>query len=187
MTADRFSTLGRPRRPRWLGAAGAILAIASLARAAPADQPITAPAVKAVLACRSLTEDAARLACFDKATAAMGEAESKGDLLTLDREQRKAVRRQAFGLSLPAFTLFDKGEKPEDVDRLTATVASASHDPYGKWTLRLDDGSVWRQIDDSQINRTPHKGSNVVIKKGALGSFFLDVDGQPGFRAHRDS
>jgi hypothetical protein len=117
----------------------------------------------------------------------MAEAQSKGDLLTLDREQRRTVRRQAFGLSLPALDLFNKGEKPEEVNRITAKVAVASQNPYGKWTIRLDDGAVWRQIDDNEPVSEPRKGSSVVIKKGVLGSFFIDIDGQPGFRAHRDS
>ena len=152
-----------------------------------APTPPTAATVSAVLACRSITDDTARLACFDKATREMGEAEQKGDLLTLDRQQRQAVRRQAFGLPLTAMTIFDKGEKPEEADRITATVTSASQTPYGKWVIRLDDGAVWRQVDDNNLQSDPHKGSKVVIKRGVLGSFFIDVDGHAGFRAHRDS
>lgn len=177
----------------WRNGAGVAVAAAVIwpwggVSAAPSNPAsATAPAVRDVLACRSLTNDTQRLACFDRATAVMGDAEAKGDLLTLDREQRRAVRRQAFGLSLPAMDLFNKGEKPEEVNRITGTVASATQDPYRKWTVRLDDGAVWRQIDDNQPEVEPRKGSKVVIKKGALGSFFLDIDGQPGFRAHRDS
>jgi hypothetical protein len=163
-----------------VGAGGAIAA-------PPKPSSAPAPAVQAVLACRSITDDTQRLACFDRATAAMGDAEVKGDLLTLDREQRRAVRQQAFGLPLPAMDLFNKGEKPEEVNRLTATVAAASQNPYGKWILRLDDGAVWRQIDDNEPIKEPRKGSTVVIKKGVLGSFFIDIDGEAGFRAHRDS
>jgi hypothetical protein len=170
-------------RGAWSVAAVGLLAPWLLAAAPP---PTAAPAVQAVLACRAITDDAARLACFDKATAAMGEAQTKGDLLTLDREQRRAVRRQAFGLTLPALNLFDRGEKPEEVDRLAATAASASQDPYGRWTIRLEDGAVWRQTDDNQLYPPPHKGSKVVIRKGALGSFFMDIDGQPAVRAQRD-
>lgn len=172
----------------WIGVMMAAAAIwPSVVAAAPTKPSATAPAVQAVLACRSITDDSQRLACFDHATATMGDAEAKGDLLTLDREQRRAVRRQAFGLPLPALDLFNKGEKPEEVNRLTATVAAASQNPYGKWIIRLDDGAVWRQIDDNQPIKEPRKGSNVVIKKGVLGSFFIDIDGEAGFRAHRDS
>ncbi len=171
----------------WAMAAVSAVVAAGGATLAATPSSQAAPAVQAVLACRALPQDAERLACFDKATAAMGEAETKGDLLTLDREQRRAVRKQAFGLTLPALNLFDRGEKPEEANRITATVASASQDPYGKWTIRLDDGAVWRQTDSNEIYNPPHKGSTVVIKKGALGSFFIDVDGQPGIRAHRDA
>jgi hypothetical protein len=186
-TQTTVTVAGRGRSHGALAwAAGTVLVLfaSEPGRAAPGG---TAPAVQAVLACRTVKDDAARLDCFDKATAAMGEAETKGDLLTLDREQRRAVRKQAFGLTLPALNLFDRGEKPEEADRITATVASATQDPYGKWTIRLDDGAVWRQTDSNEISRPPHKGSTVVIKKGVLGSFFIDVDGQPGVRAHRDA
>ncbi len=188
MPISHSMTIVRRTRGAKAAALAALLAtgMAGSGRAA-GPPPSTAPAVKAVLACRAIAEDAARLTCFDKATAAMGEAETKGDLLTLDREQRRAVRRQAFGLPLPALDLFDKGEKPGEADRITATVASAKQDPYGKWTIRLDDGAVWRQTDSNELSKPPIKGSTVVIKKGLLGSFFLEVDGQPGIRAHRDA
>jgi hypothetical protein len=153
--------------------------------AAPAPSSAAAAPVQAVIACRSIAVDAQRLACFDKAVAAMGEAQTKGDLVTLDREQRRTVRRQAFGLSLPAFNLFDRGEKAEDVDRLTGTIASAREDGFGKWTVRLQDGAVWVQTDDSALGRPPHAGSTVVISKGVLGSFFMKIDGQQAVRARR--
>jgi hypothetical protein len=149
--------------------------------------PAGAPATEAVVACRALTDDSQRLACYDKAVAAMADAEKTGDLLTMDRAQRRAVRRQAFGLSLPSLAIFDKGEKPEEAGRITAKVAAARQDPYKKWIVRLDDGAVWRQTDDNELFNDPHAGSTVEIRNGALGSFFMKVDGQPAIRVHRDS
>jgi hypothetical protein len=165
-------------------AAGLVTAI-PLAAAAP--PPAGAPATRAVVACRALTDDTQRLACYDKAVAAMSEAEKTGDLLTIDRAQRQAVRRQAFGLSLPSFTLFDKGEKPEEADRITVKLASARQDPYRRWILKLEDGAVWLQTDDNELSNEPHAGSTVEIRKGALGSFFMKVDGQPAIRVRRES
>jgi hypothetical protein len=141
--------------------------------------------VKAVIDCRVITDDPARLACFDKAVAAMSAAEKSGELLTLDREQRRAVRRESFGLTLPSLDIFSRGEKPEEADRLTAHVASASLNAEGKWLIRLDDGALWEQTDDYSPNHGPHAGSTVVIFKGMLGSFFLKVDGQQAIRAKR--
>src|SRR5690348_11419617 len=71
------------------------------AMAAKPPPPQTPPAVQAVLDCRKLTDDAARLACYDRAVTAMASAEQSGDLVSIDREQRRAARRQAFGFQLP--------------------------------------------------------------------------------------
>ncbi len=158
----------------------------SAASAAPAPPP-SAAAVKAVMDCRALTEATQRLACFDKSVAAMAQAEASGDLMTIDREQRRAVRKQAFGLVLPTLEIFNRGEKPEEANRLTAKVARARQDANGKWLITLDDGAVWLQTDDYPLNRDPKAGSTVVIMKGVMGSFFMKVDGQEAIKARRVS
>ena len=117
----------------------------------------------------------------------MQQAETSGDLLTIDKEQRRAVRRQAFGLTLPSFTLFDRGEKPEEADRITVKIAGSSRTAFGKWVIKLDDGAIWRQTDDNELMNDPHPGSTAVIKRGALSSFFMNIDGQLAIRVHRDS
>jgi hypothetical protein len=161
-------------------AAGAAMAASPL----PAGR---AAAVQTVLDCQKVEDGVQRLACFDAAVAAMVKAEAAGDLVTVDREQRRAARHQAFGLTLPSLAFLDRGEKPEEVDRITAKVASASRDPYGKWTIKLDDGAIWRQTDDNQVVRAPHPGSTAEIRKGALGSFNMKLDGQFPIKVHRDN
>ncbi len=148
--------------------------------------PVRPAAVQAVVDCRKVPEDAARLACFDKAVADMDKAEAAGDLVSIDREQRRAARRQAFGLPLPSLGFLDRGEKPAEVDRMDAKVAAASQDPYGRWTIRLDDGAVWRQIDDNTLDRPARPGSSAEVRRGLLGSFTMKIDGQFPFKAHRD-
>ena len=115
----------------------------------------------------------------------MVEAEDKGDLVSNDRAQRSAVRRQAFGFSLPSLAIFDRGEKPDEVNRVIETVASAHHGLEGRWVLRMQDGAVWRQTDDADLGRRPHAGSKALIKRAALGSFMIEIDGQAGIRARR--
>ena len=179
-------TINRLRRLRWIFSI-ALLGVAVGAAGAGAATQGPAAQVKAVLDCRVIPENSARLACYDAAVAAMGQAEVKGDLLTLDKEQRRTVRRQSFGLTLPSFTLFDRGEKPEEADRLTAKIASVSHLPRGQWVIHLEDGAVWRQIDDQELKRDPKAGQAVAIRRAALGSFFMNIDGQSAIRVHRDS
>ena len=162
-------------------------AMATGATAAKVDKVTRAAAVQTVLDCRAITDADKRLACFDGSVAAMADAEVKGDLVTIDRAQRREVRRQAFGLVLPSLAMFDRGEKGEDADRITTTVAEASRGPTGRWMIELEGGARWRQTDDTDLFKTPHKGSLAVVRRGALGSFFVKIDGDSAFRAHRDN
>jgi len=169
-------------------AAGAVLALAAGGMAVAAKPaPTTAPAVQAVVHCRKIEDGVQRLACYDTATDALTKAATSGDLVTLDRQQRRTVRKQAFGFSLPALAMFDVGEKSETMDSIDETLASARRDAQGKWTFVMQDGAIWRQIDDEFLSRDPHPGSAIVIRKAMMGSFMLSVDKQPGVRAHRDN
>lgn len=145
-----------------------------------------AAVVKAVTECRKLADGPQRLACYDAAVAKMDEAQAKGDLVTVDREQRSSIRRQAFGLTLPSLSIFDKGEKSEEVNVQAFKVDGASMNSDRRWVIRLEGGQVWRQIDDNTLFNAPHAGSTAVISKGALGSFAMKVDGQQQIKVHRD-
>jgi hypothetical protein len=161
---------------------GLALASGAIAAPKPMGEP---PVVQSLLDCRKLTDSTARLACYDKATDAIQSATASGDLVSIDREQRKAARRQAFGFTLPTLSFLDRGEK--EADRLSATVADASQDPYGKWIIRLDDGAVWMQTEPDTLARPPHKGSKVNISKGMMGGFFMTIDGEAAGKATRQS
>jgi hypothetical protein len=152
-------------------------AVAAAAPAPPAPLP---PTVQAVVDCRKVADPGARLACYDNTVAAMQNAETNGDVVSLDRAQRREVRRQAFGFVLPAFSVFERGDKTDEMTHIDEVLASASQDAQGKWTFWMQDGQVWRQIDDEFLSRKPHAGSNIR-------SYMLSVDGQPGVRAHRDN
>jgi hypothetical protein len=144
--------------------------------------------LQAVVDCRQVADDAKRLTCYDAAITGMTKAEESGDLVAIDREQRSKVRRQAFGFALPSLDLLEqRGAKPEALDHVDETLAAAWHAADGKWMLRMQDGAVWRQVDDYDLSREPHPGSAIVIKNAMLGSFMMKVDGQPEIRVHREN
>lgn len=163
-------------------AALALLAAATPLRAAPPDR---APLVKSLSACRSIADGAQRLACYDKAAAGLDEAEQRGDVVVIDRAQAAAAHREAFGLHVPSLDFVAKALAPGEMDRVSGVVQSARADASGRWTFALEDGAVWRMIDGDLL-RPPHPGSKVSIRRAALGSFMMNVDGQPGVRVHRD-
>ena len=184
---------------RWkdagLGAVAVLIMLSPVsARAASTIKPPgRAELVKALSACRAITESTERLACYDKAAAALDEAQTKGDVIVVDREQARAVKRQAFGFNLgAALSIFDRpagkeGAKEKEADESISAVArSVSQTPVGKWIITLEDGAVWRQIDSDTLPNDPHAGSKVHIRRAALGSFLMSVDGQSSIRVHRD-
>jgi hypothetical protein len=165
-----------------------LLIAGALVGGAQAAKPMASPAVvQSLLDCRKVTDNTERLACFDKAAATMQSATVSGDLVSIDREQRRAARRQAFGFILPSLSFLERGDKPEEANQITATVAIAKMDANGKWLIQLDDGAVWRQTEVQDLGREPHKGSKVNIRSGLLGSYFMTIDGQGAGKAKRES
>ena len=165
------------------------LSLAPAAFAAQAPKlPDRAGLVKALSDCRAITDPTERLACYDKAAAALDEAQTKGDVVVVDRQQVREVKRQAFGFRLDALSIFNKGGVKEETgdEAITATAKSAYRNANGKLVVTLDTGAVWRQIDDETLSRDPHEGSQIRIRRAVLGSFMMNVDGQPGIRVHRD-
>lgn len=169
-------------------APGAILFAAAglgIASAQPAPATGRADLVQKLADCRKVPDDTARLACYDQAAAAFDQAEAKGDIVVVDREQARTVRRQAFGFSLPSIALFERGESQEEVSNVTGKVASARMNGAGKWVVELEDGATWVQIDSNELFRYPKPGMEVRIRRASLGSYLMSVDGQRSFRASR--
>lgn len=166
----------------------AAASLAALIAAGPvlaADAPTRAPAVQSVIDCRKIQDNTQRLACYDAAVGAMAKADESGDLVTVDREQRRVLRRQAFGFNLPSLSMFDRGQKVEENDRLTGKAAKVAQNADGQWVITLEDGAVWMQTDDQKLYPSPHAGSTIAIRKGTLGSFFMTIDVRQDVRARR--
>lgn len=175
--------------PAALATAAAVVGLSAPgAGFAASSKPATpAAVVQQVLDCRKLTDNDQRLACYDKAVDGMAQAQAKGDLVTVDRQQRQALHHQAFGFNLPALSFLGGGDKSDDMNQITAKVAAASLDPVGRWVIRLDDGATWHQVDDTTLEPDPHPGEAVTVKRGIAGGYFLKVDREPAFRARREN
>ena len=177
---------GGMRRALFLVLAAA-LAIAAPASSAQPTEAKRAAVLDALTACRKQTVDAQRLACFDKAAGALDEAEAKGQVVVVDREQVREVKRQAFGFTLPGLSLFGaRGQPEERVDRVSYTIDHAGHTGAGLWTFTTTEGPVWVQTDSSEeLHIEPHKGSTLAVRGAALSSYFCNVDGQRALRCNR--
>jgi hypothetical protein len=142
-------------------------------------------AVQRLLDCRKATPDAQRLACYDQVVDELGRLIASGEIVVVDHERVAKVKRQAFGFSLPSLSAFEHGDKPAELDRVASLAVSAYQKADGKWVIELDDGAVWAQTDTDRLPAGAHKGSKVEIRKAALGSYFMNVDGQRALRVQR--
>lgn len=162
------------------------VAIAAPATAAPpAQQPERAQQLQSLIDCRKVADPTQRLACYDKAAGALDEAEAKGDVVVVNREQARKVRKQAFGFSLPSISLFERGEKTEDVASTEGTIVSARKTPTGRWEVKLDEGGTWVQIDATEIPIDPKPGQKVKIHRATLGSYMMAIGNQREVKVHR--
>lgn len=143
----------------------------------------TVPAIfQTVVDCRAIADQSARLACFDTAVAALARAQEEKQLVIADREQIREARRGLFGLSLPDLKLFSS-DGDEGISEITSTLRSARPGDSGKWILTLEDGARWAQTDSRSIGA--RAGDPVRIRRGAMGSFFANVDDAPAIRVKR--
>jgi hypothetical protein len=161
-----------------------LLALAA-ATSAEARNPLpggTPAIVQGLLACRAIGDPAQRLACYDRQSSAVATAIDKKDLVVIDKERATAAKRSLFGFSVPSFAGLLGGG---DLNQIDGTVAAATQNADNGWIIKLADGSVWSQTDDTPVALEPRRGDKVVIKRGALGSYFVKLGSQPGFKAKR--
>ena len=163
--------------------AGALLSASAQAQPAKVEQP---EAFKRLVQCRGISDSAARLQCFDAASAAVAEAADRQELVVVDKKQILESRRSLFGLSIPNFKLFG-GSESDEIKTVQSKLSSVRRDADGRMVMRLEDGSTWRQMDDVALGRDPKSGHKVEINRAALGSYMMRVEGQPGIRVKRQS
>ncbi len=142
------------------------------------------PVFEALVNCRGISDAQERLACYDAKVAAIDEAEKNDELVLADKETMKEARRGLFGFSLPKLKLFgnEDGEKESE---LVAKIASAYQANPGKWTILLDTGARWVQIDTQALPKNPKPGMEVKIRPAAMGSYFANIGGQRALRMKR--
>lgn len=145
-----------------LSALGVFLACA--AQADPSD------ALSQLRACRSLP-DSERLSCFDRALAAQDVAKPKA--MPSQGAVQAAVPAEFGGERLAP-----SAEQPAEF--IIAKVASARINALKQFTVELDNGQVWRQLESDTVYTRLRGAETVKISRGFLGSYSLTVEGAWG-------
>lgn len=197
-----------PARPRPLLAIIAA-AFAALAGGSAVLAQTAAPAspLDPLYACAGITDPTERLACFDRTVAELRGREARQDVVAMDRQQVEQVQRESFGFNLPSLpNLFGgRAQTPEqaasrqerearraeerareealNVQTMTVTQVRVSG---GRTTLTMDNQQVWQFVDAGEITPSRRAPFAVTIRRAALGSYLLSVEGSNrGYRVRR--
>lgn len=162
----------------------ALAAAAGPAAAAPRARDAAAAVITELTGCKATADNAARLACFDAATAKLAAATAAGDVKIIDREDIRETRRSLFGFELPHVAFFKGDDTAADTPAsIDTTIKAVGGSEYGKFTITMEDGAVWRTTEP--LPRDPRAGMAVHIKRGALGNYFMQVAAMRSVTAQR--
>jgi len=137
--------------------------------------------------CRTITDGTARLACFDRQSAALDEATRKKEIVIADKQAVQRAKRGLFGFAAPVAKLMGFGGSEEDsneIKEVTTTVESARQNVNG-WVITFADGSTWEQNDTRDFVLSPKAGNEARISRGVLGPYFVSVRGQAAVKMRR--
>lgn len=165
-----------------VGSATALLGSALFAADSKGPDLARPKAFDDVVACKTIADPQARLACYDEKVAALDEAAKKEDIILTDKAAVKEAKRGLFGFDVPKIRIFGSGE---DVEEIEAKVQSVTIMRSGMISMVLDDGARWQQIDTKVLNREPRVGSLARIRKATMGSYLVNFDGGPAIRMKR--
>lgn len=168
------------------GAAILVSLFANTTVAREAPDPASPKEYRELMACRAINDGPARLSCFDRHSAELDAATQSRQVVIADREAVKSVRRGLFGFTAPVGRLLGFGSSDEEeIKQIESKVVRVGHTGDGGWRLGLEDGSTWEQNDTRGFVLSPKAGNAVKITRGALGSFFVAVQGQRAVKMRR--
>ena len=154
---------------------------------APVQPALANQAEDGIERCAAIADPGARLVCFDDLARGLRARHGGGDRAETPvaaSPPSPAARQAQFGLDQRQIRAQDPTvEQP--VERITAHVATIQMFGPGYWTISMADGSVWRTNELVPSFRPPRTGQTVVVRKGVLGGYLLEVGSQTAMRINR--
>lgn len=171
-------TLGTDMNRFCVFVASLALMVPGYGHAAEPQAPM-AKQITALQACRTKTNAADRLSCYDKAVDDLSVATASQDLVVIERAEVRKARKGLFGFSLPriGFLAGREGNKEDEADavRFEGKIVSVRDIAQGGWQFTIEGGAVWMTLETSFSFKTPAPDRMVLIERGALGSYSARV------------
>jgi len=159
---------------------------------------LAADPLAGLLTCRNLTDAGARLACFDRETAALARAPAAAPLASAPITAAAAssaatpvsgamTPEQKFGLSSGAIAAKEEAvgtRTPKDA-KLQARITALALAGDGRTLFTLDNSQVWRQLEADGTDVMAKLGDTATISRGMLGSYWLQLKTGRGCKVTR--
>jgi hypothetical protein len=146
---------------------------------------LAAEAPTGLLACRSIADSAARLACFDREIATLAPSAVE-TVPAAPHPSAPPDAQQYFGLGGSAIAVQEEaaGIRPAKVAKIEAHVIGLSLTANGRTVFTLDNSQVWQQLE-SDGEMLARLGSTATVSRGALGSYWLQIKAGRGCKVTR--
>lgn len=118
-------------------------------------------AEEALLECRQIEDMAERVTCYDSFVDSLSESGPIPDAQSLfGKDDAEAKRIVQTTLAI------------EQIDRIEAQVTDIQRSATRKLIITLDNGQVWRQLDNQTLRLK--SGESVVVREASLNSFLME-------------
>jgi hypothetical protein len=131
-----------------------------------------------IVACRAVADAAARLECFDAASKLLEEATESRQVVLLDQGEVRKTKRSLFGFSLPKIPFFGESdeEQEQEFKQIEGEIEGIQALSNGRYQFTVNGAGTWQTTEGSWI--ILKNGQQFKIKRGAVGSYMLVVNGR---------
>jgi hypothetical protein len=129
-----------------------------------------------MLTCNKKLNDAERLRCYDELSQISKTQTIEKPIVNVTSEESLQSSPIKILSKIESFGLSEKQKAKGEVETIVALVTKIEHDLRKNLIVTLDIEQIWLQTDGTRM--LLREGDSVSLDRGALGSFFLGVEGK---------
>ena len=125
--------------------------------------------------CAEMSDESKRLACYDEMVASLKIAEERKEIVAIDAQAAKKIKREAFGFNIPSLPKLGlpKIGGDEKIDSVVLKVKSIKKQGR-RYVIWFENGQIWEEVG-GHINYIPRGELTATIKPKSMNSYMLSL------------